>query len=439
MTAVVLANARLVDIDPPRVECGSIRIEGDRIVARSANVTAQPGDEIIDCNGAAVLPGMVNGHTHLYSALAVGMPPPPKAPASFHEILRYVWWRLDQALDAESIELSAAIGALQALRCGTTTLIDHHASPNCIEGSLDLVEQGLRGVGPRGVLCYETTDRHGRAGREAGLAENERYLKKTWNPKRPCSAGLVGAHASFTLEDETLDALCGLANDFEVGLHIHLAEDPCDEVESRRQFGASPVERLLRPGLLSPACILAHGIHLSDVEIGRLNAIGASFAHNPRSNMNNAVGHAPVAEFRIPVMLGTDGIGGDMFAEARAAWFISRHQRARLSPVDIVQMLAHSARRAGRSLGMTLGKLEPGAAADVVITRYRPFTPLTAENLPGHLLFGMGSHGVSSVIIGGQWTLRDGVVLTCDEAELRRKAAECAERLWRRMADIPCE
>src|SRR5207248_1813393 len=135
-------------------------------------------DEIIDCGGAVVLPGMVNGHTHLYSALAVGMPPPQQSPKNFLEILQLVWWRLDRALDAESIEASAQIGALSALHCGTTTLIDHHASPNCIGDSLDLIERGLASVGLCGVLCYEVTDRNGKFGREAGLEENRRYIAK---------------------------------------------------------------------------------------------------------------------------------------------------------------------------------------------------------------------------------------------------------------------
>ncbi len=435
---IVLSNAMLADLDPIRVESGGLRIDAGRIVERATALAPKSGDDVVDCGGAVVLPGLVNGHTHLYSALAVGMPAPPKSPRNFHEILKFVWWRLDQALDAESIELSAAIGALNALRCGTTTLIDHHASPNCIEGSLDLVERGLSRLGPRGVLCYETTDRHGKPGRVAGLAENHRYIDKCRSDGTNRFAALVGAHASFTLENKSLEQLAALSRDSGVGIHIHIAEDACDEMETRRLFGHAPMERLLKAGLLSPTCILAHGIHLNEADIDRVNAIGATMAHNPRSNMNNAVGYAPVPRFRSPVLLGTDGIGADMFAEARAAWFISRHQHAGLAPADIVRMLASAARRASHSLGIKLGKLEPGAVADVVLTRYRPFTPLTADNLPGHLLFGMSANDVTSVIINGQWALRDGVVQTCDETELRHQAAECATRLWQRMAAIPC-
>ncbi|MCK4340321.1 MAG: amidohydrolase family protein, partial [Phycisphaerae bacterium] len=176
--AIVLENALLVDIDPIRVEPGNLRIDGGRIVQRDQQISRETTDEIVDCGGAVVLPGLVNGHAHLYSALAAGMPPPPQAPRNFVEILKYVWWRLDRALDVASIEMSGRIGALDALHCGTTTLIDHHASPNCIDCSLDYLEKGIAGVGPRAVLCYETTDRNGPAGRDAGVEENHRYLEK---------------------------------------------------------------------------------------------------------------------------------------------------------------------------------------------------------------------------------------------------------------------
>jgi cytosine/adenosine deaminase-related metal-dependent hydrolase len=179
---VTLTNAILVDLDPLRAETGELRIDGSAIVARGRTVR-QPNDEIIDVAGAVVLPGMVNGHTHLYSALATGMPPPPRAPTNFHEILQLVWWRLDRALDDESNEMSARIGAIEALHGGTTTLNDHHASPNAIDHSLDQIEHGIGALGLRGVLCFDTTVRNGRAGREAGLAVYLRFLN-LWESRR---------------------------------------------------------------------------------------------------------------------------------------------------------------------------------------------------------------------------------------------------------------
>jgi putative selenium metabolism protein SsnA len=433
--ALVLQNAVLVDFDPPRVETGGLRIDGGQIVARGA-VTIAPDDEVVDCRGAVVLPGLVNGHTHLYSALAVGMPA-PRPPKNFLEILQLVWWRLDQALDAESIEMSARIGALEAVHCGTTTLIDHHASPNCIGGSLDLIERGLDSVALRGVVCYETTDRHGRTGRKAGLAENRRYLQKCRANSGGRFAGLVGAHASFTLDDESLSELVRMADEFNVGVHIHVAEDPCDEETCRKEHGVSLIERLDQHKLVKPGSIFAHGTHLDAVAIERVNGVGLSLAHNPRSNMNNSVGYTPVAKFRSPVMLGTDGIGADMFNEARTAWFKSCDARAGLAPQDILRMLAASARRASASLGVILGQLSVGAAGDVVVTDYVPFTELTEGNLAAHVIFAMGPQQVRHVAVDGRWVLRDRKVIYCEESAVRKQAAIVAKQLWNRMTKIP--
>ncbi|HZZ44013.1 MAG TPA: amidohydrolase family protein, partial [Tepidisphaeraceae bacterium] len=202
---IVLRNALLLDIDPIFVEAGDLRVEGGKIVERG-KVEAKPGDEVVDCAGAVVMPGLVNGHTHLYSALAVGMPMPGRVPGNFLEVLELIWWRLDRALDGESNEVSAVMGALDAVHCGTTTVIDHHASPGAIEGSLDRIEAGLNRVGVRGVLCYEVTDRNGRAGMLAGVEENRRYIEKRHGRDAHATgggrfAGLVGAHALFTMGD----------------------------------------------------------------------------------------------------------------------------------------------------------------------------------------------------------------------------------------------
>ncbi|MBU0640935.1 MAG: amidohydrolase family protein [Planctomycetes bacterium] len=431
--AIILEHAILADIDPPRVEQGSLRIEDGKIVERGQSVTRGAGDETVDCRGAVVLPGLVNGHTHLYSALATGMPAPPKPPENFEQTLQYVWWRLDQALDAKSIEMSARIGALDALRCGTTTVIDHHASPGFIEDSLELIEEGLAAVGLRGVLCYETTDRHGPEGREAGLAENRRYLEKWQYQHSHKFAAMVCAHACFTLEEETLDALAELADAFVTGVHMHVAEDACDEEACQAQHQSFLIDLLVAHKLLRPASIFVHGVHLDHEAIARVGQAGLTLAHNPRSNMNNGVGYAPVGQYHCPVMLGTDGHLSDMFAEARFAWFAARHEHAGLTPNAVLAMLAAGARRASDPLDITLGKLQVDAAADIVLTDYRPATRLDSANLAGHFIFGMGAQHVRDVLVGGKWALRERVVVGCDEEAVRRRAVPLAADLWKRM------
>jgi len=434
--AIVLENALLADYDPVRIEPGELRIEGDLIVERGPLVARELNDEIVDCRGGLVLPGLVNGHTHLYSALAVGMPPTPKTPTNFVEKLEYVWWRLDRAHNSESIEMSARVGALEALRRGTTMLFDHHASPNSIEGSLDLIEKGVGDVGLRAVLCYETTDRHGRDGRLAGLEENRRYLEKRLQHANGQFAGMAGAHASFTLEDDTLEQLAGLATDFDTGVHMHVAEDACDEDDCQEKFQSFLIDRLSGIKLLKPQSVFAHCTHFDPEAIARLREARVTIAHCPRSNMNNGVGTAPMAAYNAPVMLGTDGHSSDMFLEARIAWLAARQDGVNLPPEAVLARIAQAARRASAALHVTLGKLEADAAADIVITDYAPNTALDSQNFAGHFLFALGAEHVRDVFVSGAPKLRDRVFVEHDAANVRRASAEVAGRLWKRMANL---
>ncbi|MCH8912189.1 MAG: amidohydrolase family protein [Planctomycetes bacterium] len=227
--------------------------------------------------------------------------------------------------------------------------------------------------------------------------------------------------------------LAALADEYRTGVHIHVAEDPCDEADARSNRATMLIDRLAQHGVVRPESIFAHGTHLTPDAIGVVNAASLTLAHNPRSNMNNAVGYAPIAQYRCPVMLGTDGIGQDMFAEAQQAWYIARDVQADLAPERIVGMLAVAARRASEALDITLGQLKAGAAADIILTDYAPTTPLATENFSGHLIFGLGSRHVRDVIAAGRWAMRDHKVLTIDEPLVRREATRIAENLWRRM------
>ncbi len=437
----VFENALLVQLDPAMVEQGALRVDGGKIIALGADVSAEPSDEVIDCGGAVLMPGLVNGHTHLYSALAAGMPAPPIAPTNFQEILKYVWWRLDRAHDEQSVRMSGLIGALIALRCGTTTLIDHHASPSVIGGSLTTLEDGIAEAGCRAVLCYETTDRNYPEEAKHGLDENERYVRLCQDRSDGRYAGLVGAHASFTLRNESLADCVDLAKSLGVGVHIHVAEDPCDEALTHKAYGETLLDRFAHFDLMdTPGSIFAHGTHLSDNDIRAINQHGSiTMAHNTHSNMNNAVGYAPVAKFDRPPMLGTDGIGADMWREARTAQFKSHDGNLPLPFGRPLCMIGESARFASRSLGVKLGVLEPGAEADLVLTRYVPATPLHTDNLAGHFIYAMGPEFVSDVMISGDWKLRSGEVVSCDEAVARAKSAEMSRALHERMATIPCD
>ncbi|HZS37749.1 MAG TPA: amidohydrolase family protein [Polyangia bacterium] len=425
---LALTGATLVEIDPPRVRRGTVFIEGGAIAALGGAAAPAPDVDVLDCTGLVVMPGFVCAHTHLYSSLARGMPAPREAPVNFPQILERVWWKLDRALDAEAVEVSALVGAVEAARAGVTTLVDHHASPSCAEGSLDRVAGALGEVGLRGVLCYETSDRGGPDAARAGVRENDRFLTRLATERPPLLRGLVGAHAAFTLSDATAEALADVAMRHATGVHIHVAEDASDSLKD----GGSTVAWLKQRGLLGPRALLAHGVHVDDRDLARLRETGARVVHNPRSNANNAVGYARPSRFGDQLLLGTDGIGADVRAEAHAAFL---HARERRDPLDAVAALERNRAYAAWHFGVPLG-IDPGAAADLVVLDYRAPTPLEPGNLGGHVLFGLPGAPVVHVIVGGELVLRDGRAVNVDEERLYARARETAARLWARMAAL---
>jgi cytosine/adenosine deaminase-related metal-dependent hydrolase len=334
-------------------------------------------------------PGLVCGHHHLYSALARGMPAPPVKPTNFLEILQQVWWRLDVALDLDMIAASARLGALEALECGTTAIVDHHESPSAIEGSLDVVAAACQEVGVRAVCAYGVTGRHGADGARRGLEENRRFLKAG-------GRGMVGVHAAFTCDDETLAAAAGLAEDLGVGVHVHVAEGVVD---------AAAGDRL--SGFARDNWLLAHGVHLK-------RPLPGTLAHNPRSNMNNSVGYANPAAWPGRVVLGSDGIGADMLEEFRLAY-----ARAREADIASEPPQAWAWVEAG-------WELVPEARHDRVRWSYE------GADDPWKLAFTPGVKAVD-VWVGGEEVLRGGRPTRVDPQEVRAQAAEQAARLFARL------
>ena len=460
---LLLKEATLVEPDPISIEKADLRIESGLISERGNHLEAREGDEIIDLGGRVVIPGMVCAHTHLYSTLARGMPAPPRQPSNFKEILELVWWRLDRALDDESIYWSAMVGALDAARVGTTCLFDHHASPANITGSLRIVREAIEKIGLRAVLCYEVTDRGGSNEREKGLDENLTLLNAVRRSKIQIAdsgtninsdtnsdsdsdtnsgiqakqssmlvRGMVGAHASFTLSDESLDYCAELMKEFDTGLHVHVAEDRWDVLDAKSRYRLGVVERLAKHSALNNRTILAHGTHLTDEDIAIARSAGAWFAHNPRSNMNNQVGYAPVSKFGDRVVLGTDGIGVDMFEEARIAFFKSRDNRAELGADAWLRVLANNQRLASEAFEVDLGSLRVGSPADLTMLDYKSPTPMTAENFSWHLAFGINSASVESVMVAGSFVVRNRKAVI-DEQNIYEQARVASEKLWARL------
>ncbi len=433
--SLVLANGTLVtSLDPPRVVNADVLIEGDRIAAVGPALTS-PGERR-DCTGCLVIPGNVCAHTHVYSALARGMPYALDPPRNFVEILQRIWWRLDRALDEETVRASALVGAMEALLAGTTTLIDHHASPNAIDGSLDVIAEAFGELGLRSVLAYEVTDRDGPDRARAGVEENRRFLARVGAGAVPLARAMVGAHASFTLSDETLAACVEVARDAAAGIHVHVAEDAADERDAVSRHGLRVVPRLARVGALTDRALLAHGVHLDAAEAAAIRAADATVAHNPRSNMNNAVGRAPLGLLGERVALGTDGIGADMFEESRIGFFRLREDGAGIGTDWSLARLAEGARLAGRLFAEPLlGRIEPGAPADLAVLDYAAPTPVSADSLGGHWVFGLSARAVRDVVVAGRVVVADRRLALVDGDRLAADARGQAERLWRRLGE----
>lgn len=428
---MLLKGATLAHVHPPGLAKADLRVEGDTIVARGAGLRPKAGEAVEDCRGKLILPGFVCAHTHMYSTLARGMAGPTSAPRSFPDMLARVWWTLDRALDEEAIYYSAMVGAVEAVRAGTTTLIDHHASPNAIPGSLDIIREAFGVVGVRGVLGYEVTDRGGVKLRDAGLAENDRFLSATRT--EPHFRGLVGAHASFTLRDSSLAALGDLVRYHRSGVHIHVAEARDDGERTARAYRRGIIDRLERHGLLNERAVFAHGVHLDQKDRTRVSASGAWIVHNPRSNMNNSVGHAPVEAFGGRTALGTDGWPADMLAELRFAHFRLRERLGARRSFPAPALLEGGQQLASELFGVPFGSLSAGSAADLVVCDYVPPTPLSADNLAGHLLSGLQPAMFTRVMAAGRWVCVNGVPVNIDVDGVYRRARQVAAALWRRM------
>jgi len=400
-------------------------------------------DKLDACN-QYILPGNICAHTHFYGAFSRGMGIPGSAPKDFPEILKNLWWPLDMALDEDGVRFSALVMLIDAIRHGTTTLIDHHASPNFIDGSLDVIADVMIEAGVRGSLCYEVTERNGKEGAIAGILENVRFFKKLMTAQRqkphqhfPLLSASFGIHASLTVSDAILDA-CATALPDGSGIHIHVAEHVVDEYDSLYKSGLRVVDRLRKFGLLGPKSIAVHAVHVDPKEMHLLADSGTWVTHQPRSNMNNAVGIPRIEEMLrmgIPVCIGTDGFSSTMWEEWKTTYLVHKlwnRDPRRMNGTDVIKMGVYN----NASLAQVffpeapIGILTPGAFADLIFVDYHPYTPLTTGNLPWQILFGFNESMVTTTIVAGKILMRNRELLTLDEEKITADAMALAPRVW---------
>jgi putative selenium metabolism protein SsnA len=444
---LLITNGTVVSWEPGAnlVEHGAIYCVGGKVaeVGPAAKLESRyPAAEKLDARGQLIMPGNVCAHTHFYGAFARGMAIPGPAPKDFPEILERLWWPLDQALDMEGVRYSALVCLIDAIKHGTTTLIDHHASPNALAGSLDVIADAVEQSGLRAVLCYEVTDRYGPESAKASIDENVRFLKAAGARKN--IAATFGLHASLTVSEDTLAACVGAVRGAGAGFHIHVAEHEADEYDSLNKSGLRVVDRLHRAGILGEKTIVAHAVHVDPREMAILHETNAWVTHQPRSNMNNGVGAADIdgmLRAGIRLCLGNDGFSNNMWEDWKAAYLLHKvwnRDPRRANGMNIVQMAIHH----NAALASVFfpdappGLLMQGSAADVILVDYHPTTPLTAGNLPWHILFGFEASMVTATICAGRVLMRDRQLLTLDEAALTARSRELARQTWGRYEQI---
>jgi putative selenium metabolism protein SsnA len=438
---IIIGNGRLItrDLKTPFVENGAVCVQGSTIkeVGNTRSLKDKyPEAEFIDARDGVIMPGLINTHHHIYSAMARGMSLPNHNPKNFMEILEGMWWKLDRKLTLEQISLSAFTTYLDCVRNGVTTVFDHHASYGSVEGSLKEISKAARELGVRTCLCYEISERDGEEKAKQAIEENFDFIRVTRSSGNNLQKAMIGLHASFTLSDGILDFIGG-ENTVGAGYHVHVAEGIADVQDSVRKYGMRVVHRLRERNILGPKTLAVHCVNIDEAEMDVLKETDTMVIHNPESNMGNAVGCPQVLDMcrkGILTGLGTDGYTSDMLESMKVANILHKHDTKNPSAAwgEIPQMLFYNnAEIAGRFFDTPVGVLKPGAAADIIIMDYIPLTPMNGDNCNGHILFGMNGRNVVTTMIDGIIRMRDRKLKGIDEAAIMAESREEAARLWK--------
>ncbi len=443
---MIIKNAKVITCDDQRriLPESTIIIGLDGIIEsivenKSAELIQTDDHEIFDAHGQYLMPSSICAHTHFYGAFSRGMYIPGEAPDAFPAILEKLWWKLDKSLDEKANYYSALVCIIDAIKHGTTTLIDHHASPNAIPGSLDIIAKAVEESGIRASLCYEVTDRDGDTKMMQGMEENLRFFNKLKERKTNLLSSMFGLHASLTLSDTTLKKARESCPQ-DSGFHIHAAEHVIDEYDSQRKSGKRVIQRLDDFGILGEKTIVAHGVHIDAKEIELLANSRTWLSHQPRSNMNNAVGLPPVESMMnagIKVCLGNDGFSNSMWQEWDTAYLA--HKLINLDPrrmsADLIYQMAIVNNRELLKIlfnGLETGIIKKGAMADLLLIDYKPFTDLNADNLPWHIVFGFRESMITSTIVNGKFIMKDRVLTTLDEDTIILEASKISASVWKK-------
>ena len=439
----LIANGKLITRDSamPYLENGGVAVEGARIleVGETAALKAKyPQAEFIDAKGMVIMPAFINAHSHIYSGLARGLSIKGHNPTNFFEVLDGMWWNIDRHLTLEDTRRSAYTTYIDSIKTGCTTVFDHHASYCEIEGSLFAIEEVAKELGVRTCLCYEVSDRDGEAKCDAAIQENADFIAHCEKEQDPMVKAMFGGHALFTISDRTFEKMVK-ANDGRTGFHIHVAEGMNDVYDSLQKYGTRSVNRLLNQGILGPKTLLGHCIHVNPAEMDIIKETGTMVVNNPESNMGNAVGCSPVLQMihkGILVGMGTDAYTFDMLESLKVALIIQRHHAClpNVAWCEVTDMLFKNNREiCAKYFPDPLGILKAGAAADVIVMDYKPFTPFSGDNIDGHMIFGMTGRQCETTMCNGRLLMKDRQLIGIDEEAVNARTLEVSKKLWGRL------
>ena len=437
---LLIGNGRLITRDEalPYLEDGAVVIDGEMIkeAGALADMRAKyPDAEFVDAKGQVIMPGLINAHTHIYSGLARGLSIDGFNPTNFFEVLDGQWWYIDRHLSLDGTRACAYATVLDCIRDGVTTIFDHHASFGEIPGSLFAIKDVCKELGMRACLCYEVSERDGAEKCAQSIRENADFAKWAKDENDDMIKAMFGGHALFTISDKTFEEMVK-ANDGMTGFHIHVAEGMNDVYDALQNYGCRPVNRLLYNGILGEKTILGHCIHVSPAEMDIIKQTNTMVVNNPESNMGNAVGCTPVLQLYkkgILIGLGTDAYTHDMLESLKVLLPMQRHNACdpAVGWCEATDMLfRNNARIGARYFEKPLGVLKPGAAADVIVMDYKPFTPFSDANIDGHMLFGMMGKNCRTTVINGKVVYKDREFVGIDEDRINAWTMEQSKKLW---------
>ncbi len=441
---LLLGNGTVItrDTEKPFFNNGAVAINGNTIeeVGTTKELLSKyPEAEFVDAKGGIIMPGFINSHMHFYSTFSRAMTPPGAPSQNFDEVLERLWWRLDKALTLQDTYYSTMTALIDAIKCGCTTIIDHHASPYSVTGSLFEIAKATKEAGIRSSLCYEVSDRDGAAIADEGIKENIDFINWAEKQNDPMISGKFGLHASFTLSDKTLEKCREAMAGKIAGYHVHVAEGPGDEKDSQAKYGKNIVKRFTDFGITGKNSIFVHCIHINKDELEIIKATDTAVVHNPESNMGNAVGAADITTMvkeGVTLGLGTDGYLCDMVQSYRLGNALCKHacRHPNTGWGELPQMLFQNNREiAERAFPIKLGVLKTGFAADVIVMDYAAPTKLDDTTINSHLLFGSSGRNVVTTIANGKILMKDRQLTGLDRDEIFAKARECAAEMWKRL------